>query len=148
MDVYVFSSKTLTNIWAAIGARKWAVSLKQSENTSIIKKSQNLPIGSFGLFYCVRPEECLTTPFVIRSKPSQKERIENIWDETWALPFNIIPLGTPDNRLPKNKLKELLPSLINSKRKWNELIHVSPITVFAASKIPEEDWGILINSLV
>ncbi|MEW6658908.1 MAG: hypothetical protein AB1424_09630 [Thermodesulfobacteriota bacterium] len=147
MDIYVFSSRDLTNIWAAIGAKKWAVSIKQSNNPSILTKSKNLPIGSFGLFYCVK-EKCLTTPFVIRSKPSQEETIDNIWDKTWALPFSIIPLGSPNNRLDKDKLKQLLPYLKNNRRSWDKIFFVGAMMVFTPSKIPEEDWGILINSLV
>ena len=147
MDIYVFSSKNLTNIWAAIGARKWAVSIPQSKNPSIRTRGRKLPIGSLGLFYCVK-EQSLTTPFVIRSKPSQEALIENIWPEIWALPFNIIPFGSPDKRLHKNRLNDLLPSLKNKKTNWNKLIFVSPNTVFSASKITEEDWSVLINSLV
>lgn len=147
MDIYVFSSRNLTNIWAAIGSRKWAVSIPQSKNSSISTKSQNLPIGSLGLFYCVETKS-LTTPFVIRSKPSKEEVIKNIWPEHWALPFNIIPLGTPDKQLYKDELAKILPSLKNNPQSWDKLIHISPMTVFAASKIPEEDWSVLINSLV
>jgi len=144
MNIYVFSSKDLTNIWAAIGAKKWAVSKKQSSNASICTRSQNLPIGSLGLFYCVK-EQSLTTPFVIRSKPKEEDA-KDIWPQTWALPFDIIPLGSPEKRVPKDDLKILLPSLKN--KSWNQLIHVSGSTVFSASKISEEDWGILINKLV
>jgi hypothetical protein len=147
MDIYAFSSNNLTNIWAGIGARKWAVSITQSKNASIITKSQQLSIGSLGLFYCVQTQS-LTTPFVIRSKPSKEAIITNIWPEHWALPFNIIPLGSPDKQLHKDKLGEILPILKNKPQNWDRLIHISPITIFAASKIPEEDWGVLINSLV
>jgi hypothetical protein len=50
MDIYAFSSNNLTNIWAAIGANKWAVSIAQSKNASIITKSQRLPIGPSAFF--------------------------------------------------------------------------------------------------
>jgi hypothetical protein len=143
MDIYAFSSGNLTNIWAAIGARKWAVSLAQSQNSSIRTKSQNLPIGSFGLFYCVETKS-LTTPFVIRSKPSKEDIIKNIWPEHWALPFNIIPFGTPNKQLHKDELANILPFLQGKLYTWDKFIHISPTTIFAASKIPEEIGGFLL----
>jgi hypothetical protein len=92
--------------------------------------------------------QSLTTPFVIRSKPSKEVIIINIWPEHWGLPFNIIPLGSPDKQIHKDDLCNILPYLKRNQRSWDRLIHISPTTIFAASKIPEEDWGILITSLV
>ena len=85
---------------------------------------------------------------MIRSKPSKEAIITNIWPEHWALSFNIIPLGSPDKQLHKDDLGEMLRFLKNNPLSWDRLIHISPTTIFAASKIPEEDWGVLINSLV
>jgi hypothetical protein len=146
IDLYVFSSATLTNIWAGIGSRNWAVSLEQGRNASIQGKAKNLPIGGLGIFYCVQ-EKALTTPFLIRSKPEPNRVIEHIWPEKWSLPFRIVPLGSPDSLITTIDLKKLLPSLSTGAKRWNELFHVSPLTVFAASKISETDWEILVSRL-
>lgn len=66
MELFVFSSKTLTNIWAGIGARKWAVSLDQAANPGIATKAKALRIGSIGILYCVETQS-LTTPFIVAS---------------------------------------------------------------------------------
>lgn len=145
MNVYVFSSANLTNIWAGVGAHMWAISLGQSKNPSIQGKAKNLPIGGFGIFYCVE-KKALTTPFIVRSKPDEKAIIVHIWPGEWALPFRIVPLGSPEKLLFIEKLVAKLPSLSPEKH-WDSLFHVSPITVFAPSRITDEDWAVIINEL-
>ena len=146
MHIYVFSSKNLTNIWAGIGAHKWAVSKVQGDNQSIRTKAKNLPIGSLGLLYCV-DSQSFTTPFLITSKPGAAQKVENIWPEMWVLPFSISPLGTPKHQLHKDKLATLLPSL-NSGKQWSHVLHVQPLTVFAPSEISDDDWAALVSVLI
>jgi hypothetical protein len=38
MHIFVFSSNNLTNIWAGVGAGKWAVSLELSKNKGTVTK--------------------------------------------------------------------------------------------------------------
>ena len=56
MELFVFSSKNLTNIWAGIGARKWAVSQDQAANTGVTTKAKALRVGSLGILYCVETQ--------------------------------------------------------------------------------------------
>ena len=89
MDIFVFSSKNLTNIWAGIGARLWAVSDTGDATTfqSRRTKSQGMKIGTFGILYC-NETQTLTTPFIVYSKPDAKRTVKNVWPEPWVLPFN------------------------------------------------------------
>jgi len=146
MHIFVFSSSNLTNTWAGIGARRWAVSRRQGNNPSIRSKASKLPIGGLGLFYCVETKS-FTTPFLIRTKPQADVVVEDVWPEPWALPFGILPLGSPERRMKKHELAERLPSLSDGGRHWTQLLHVEPPTVFAPSQISEEDWAVLVSEL-
>lgn len=145
--VYVFSSKNITNVWAAVGAKLWAVSEAQAQNTSNNTKSQKLKVGEFGIFY-VTETKSFTTPFIIRSKPKSNGNISNVWAATWHLPFSIVPLGSPHVSISAHKLNKILPSLVSSGKNWNKLLFVSPNTVFAPAKISADDWAVLIEQLV
>jgi hypothetical protein len=146
MKVYVFSSSNLTNIWAGIGARMWAVAETQAANPSIASRARNLPLGAFGMFWCVETQS-LTVPFVTRSRPEPEVIVSNVWPEPWRLPFQILPLGSPRNQLSKDELTVRLPALAASGRGWHDVFHVSPSTVFAASDIDDRDWQVLIELL-
>ncbi|WP_298834775.1 hypothetical protein [uncultured Piscinibacter sp.] len=146
MDVYTFSVADNTNIWAAVGAQMWAISEKQAANPSNQGKARKFQIGSIGLFYCVE-EESLTTPFIVTSAPRFNEQVVNIWKGTWALPFGIHPFGNPNRQLKVAALAERLPSLRAEKRSWTTLFHVSPMTIFAASHLTQEDWALLVQEL-
>ena len=41
MNIYVFTSNSLTNIWAGIGARKWAVAESQANMPGCATKGTN-----------------------------------------------------------------------------------------------------------
>ncbi len=146
MHIYVFSSKNLTNIWAGIGACRWAVSQKQGNNPSIQTKAKHLPVGGLGLIYCVDTGS-FTTPFLVTSKPDPNSVISDIWPERWRLPFSMLPLGSPTRQLHKGRLVSLLPSLKGGKR-WDRLLHVQPTTVFVPSVLSDEDWSVFVSELV
>ena len=144
MKLYVFSSSTMTNIWAGVGARLWAVA---QPTESARGRARNLPVGAFGLLYCVE-KSSLTVPFVVRSRPSE-EIVYDVWPESegWHLPFQIIPLGTPRRLLSKNGLQSLLPGLQSSGQPWSAYFHIQAVTVFSPSVIEDEDWEVLLERL-
>lgn len=146
VEVYVFSSENLTNIWAGIGARQWAVSQKQGDNGSIRTKASDLPVGALGVLYCVETQS-FTSPFLVTSKPDMTKVVENIWPQPWKLPFSIFPFGSPARQLHKDRLATLLPSL-QAGLSWDRLLQVSPLTVFAANQLTVEDWSVLATHLV
>ncbi len=146
MDIFVFSSENLTNIWAGVGARTWAVAPKQAKSAQIQGKAKKLAVGSLGLFYCVE-SKCLTTPFMVTSKPQVGEIVSHIWSGQWGLPFGIVPLGSPHKTLRVSSLASKLPSL-SSGQGWASLFHVAPATVFAASKLTPEDWAAIVGELL
>lgn len=146
MQVYVFSSNNVTNIWAGIGAHMWAVSEVQAANPSIAGKAQKLPLGAFGLIYCVETQS-FTVPFVIRSRPESDVVIGNVWPEPCRLPFQIIPLGSPRKQISKDDLTAHLPALASSGRGWHQVFHVQGLTAFAASEIDDGDWEVLVQLL-
>ncbi|MGH7603894.1 MAG: hypothetical protein ACRENK_07835 [Gemmatimonadaceae bacterium] len=147
-DVYVFSSQSVTNIWAGIGARAWAVSRSQADNVGgAVKKSRDLPVGAFGIFYCSEIES-LTTPFIIYSKPIEGIPIRGIWEGEWTLLFRIHPMGTPGRRLPKQKITESLPTLRETRTPWHHVFRYQPTTLFVPTQLADTDWSALLAILV
>lgn len=146
MQIYVFSSNNLTNIWAGVGARKWAVSRSLAEAKGTITKSQSVKIGSLGLIYCSGTQE-FTTPFLVKTIPEQGAVISDIWPEPWGLPFSIFPLGSPDKRLSKDVVSKQMPSVVESGTQWNRILYVQPTFSFQASEISGEDWAFLYGAL-
>ncbi|HKP35655.1 MAG TPA: hypothetical protein VJT71_02265 [Pyrinomonadaceae bacterium] len=147
MELFVFSSTTLTNVWAGIGARKWAVSPNQAANPSVAGRARTLQIGSIGILYCVETQS-LTTPFIVASVPDETATITNIWprDEKWELPFDIYPLGSPEKQMGKNEIANL-PVVKDSGRQWNNVIRTQGQFAFQAAIIGAEDWSIIFQQL-
>jgi hypothetical protein len=145
-NLYVFSSINVTNVWAGIGAGKWAVSRKQAALPGTKTKARSVGIGAFGILYCSDTQE-FTTPFVITSMPDATRSIDRIWPEEWWFPFNIHPLGSPDRMIHKDELKETLPSLRTTGSKWNRTLYVQPNFVFQSSPTTFADWQFLYAKL-
>jgi hypothetical protein len=145
MDLFVFSSSTITNIWAGVGARMWAVSDTQADNAAIVTRASRLRIGSLGVLYCV-PTQSLTVPFVVTSIPDPGATISNVWPEDWRLPFGILPLGSPQRQMPKQDIATL-PIVASSARQWNNVILTQGQFAFQPSHIGPEDWEQLIVRL-
>ena len=145
MELFVFSAVDLTNIWAGVGARMWAVSSEQASNASIQGKARKFQVGSLGLFYCVATKS-LTTPFLVSSPPRFGETITNVWRDSWQLPFGIVPLGSPHKQVAVGSLARKLPSLADGKQRTS-LFNFQPITAFAASHLLPEDWAIIVAEL-
>jgi hypothetical protein len=137
VEVFVFSVANLTNVWAGVGARMWAVSPEQASNASIQGKARKFQVGSLGLFYCVATKS-FTTPFLVTSAPRFGETIADVWPESWELPFGIAPLGSPRKQVPVSSLASKLSGLAGGKS-WTSLFTFQPITVFAASQLLSED---------
>lgn len=146
MEIYVFSSNNLTNIWAGVGAGMWAVSLKMAQNKGTITKSKKLQIGSLGLLYCSDSEE-FTTPFIVKGVPKSDVAISDVWPERWGLPFTILPLGSPLKRLSKNVVAKELPSVKRTGKHWNKILYVQPNFSFQPSTVTGEDWAFIFEAL-
>jgi len=147
MKLFVFSSYNLTNIWAGIGARQWAISKRQANIPSLKGRAKNITIGSAGIFYCAYGKRTFTTPFLISSKPNFEKTVKDIWPEEWKFPFKIFPLGSPLKQISAYKLTSLLPSLKDGKKRWDYFFHIQGTTAFAPSEITDKDWEILISEL-
>lgn len=146
MRIYVFSSTNLTNIWAGVGAQLWAVSPQLADNQGTITKSQKLKVGSLGLLYCSDTQE-FTTPFLVKSMPLQVISVKDVWPETWELPFEIAPLGSPQKRLSKDAVDKEMPSVVESGKRWNKILFVQANFSFQPSNISAEDWAYLFGKL-
>lgn len=150
LKLYVFSSSTLTNIWAGIGARLWAVSQRDdAQLKGLITKAREMSVGSLGIFYCTEVQS-LTTPFLIYSTPQGTEPVSDVWPQhdRWILPFKIHPLGTPRKRMHKDQAMTVLPSLVASGK--TNITHVLPIpaaTVFSPALVTGDDWELLLEHL-
>lgn len=147
MRLYAFSSASLTNIWAGVGAQLWAVpqSASRSSNAGRSTKAAKMLPGSVGLLYS-SADKCFTSPFIVHSVADPKAVIEHVWPGKWILPFGIRTIGNPHVRLSWSDAAKVLPSCIDG-IKLNRLIHVEPLTVFSASEISEADWALLISKL-
>ena len=88
IKIHVFASKSLTNIWAGIGARLWAVAESQAQMPGAKTKAAKVRVGALGLLYCSATQS-VTTPFVITSHPDTSARVSNVWPEEWHFPFGI-----------------------------------------------------------
>jgi hypothetical protein len=145
MDLFVFSSKNLTNIWAGVGARRWAVSLEQAEMPGARTKAHGLRIGALGILYCVETQS-LTTPFLVSSAPDEHATVSDVWPEEWHLPFGIHPLGSPYRQMGKGDIAQL-PVVVESGRQWNTVIRTQGQFVFQATVIGADDWATLFSRL-
>jgi hypothetical protein len=150
MKIYGFSSDSLTNIWAGIGAGQWAVGLSDNLtfNKGRLTKAEKMPIGAFGILYCTETAS-YTTPFVVYSRPDPVKTISNIWTRPWVFPFKIKPLGDPTRSMSVADATTLLPSMQEPGRTdpRKHLITVQGNFAFQASEISDADWSTLIENL-
>jgi hypothetical protein len=149
LNLYAFASNNLTNIWAGIGAEKWAVapSADPTFSKGRITKAKKMPIGSLGVLYC-NETKSLTTPFVVYSEVNVDEVVSSVWPEEWVLPFAIKPLGTPSRQLSLVDAKAKLPSLLEDPtRRFDNLIRIRADFAFQISEIASADWATLIQEL-
>ena len=144
-NLYAFSSETVTNIWAGVGAEIWAVQSKP--NASIRGKAAKLDIPSFGILYA-GAEQALTVPFVILTQPDPERIEKNVWHGDWALPFKIKPLGTPRRMLLASEAKHIIPSFGRLKTdNFGKVFRVSGSYAFNRCDADESDWAILMERL-
>lgn len=147
MDIFVFSSSNLTNIWAGVGAKKWAVSMTIATDRGSITKSKNLKVGSLGLIYCSGTQE-FTTPFIVRTLPEEGSTIKDVWPEEWGLPFGILPMGSPHLRMHKDEITKKMPSAsVQGAKAWNKILYVQPTFSFQSSTVTTEDWAFIFSAL-
>ena len=146
MNLYVFSSANLTNIWPGIGARRWAISSRQAQNPKTPTKAKSLRIGSLGILYCTGTKSFMV-PFIVSSVPQENTPVRDIWPEEWWFPFSIYPLGSPMKQMSTMEISSELPSIVASGKSWNHVLFIQPDFVFQPSTITEEDWEILYSRL-
>jgi hypothetical protein len=148
IDLFLFTSRSLTNIWAGIGARTWAVSeTSQANMRERTTKSKRLRIGSIGLLYCSEIQS-FTTPFLVFSEPDPEQIVTDIWPERWRLPFRIHPLGNPTRVVHKDRAKVDWPILKNAANKnLTAVLNITGTTVFIPTVIGTDDWGIILQQL-
>jgi len=149
MNLFCFPSKNLTNIWAGIGAQKWAVAETSSPNMkSRITKSKRMTVGALGLLYCSETQS-FTTPFLVYSEPDPKEVVTDVWPERWRLPFRIHALGDPSRQVHKDKASLKWPVLVNSsKTSVSAAINFTGTTIFVPVEITADDWAMMVDDLV
>lgn len=148
MKLFIFSSKNLTNIWAGIGARMWAVPKGDESWMKALKtRSVSMTVGSCGVLYCSETK-ALTTPFLVYSSVDADEIITNVWRESWVFPFKILPLGTPNRQLYKDDAFKKLAILRDSgKSNITQVLHIPTMMVFTPNEISNHDWAAIIENL-
>lgn len=148
LELFLFTSRNLTNIWASIGARLWAVSeTSPIDMRTRITKSKRMKIGSLGLLYCSE-NQSFTTPFLVYSQPDTEKIITDIWPERWRLPFHIHPLGDPTRLIHKDEAKMEWPVLKDSaSNNITASLNITGTTVFVPSEIGTEDRELILKRL-
>ncbi|BCB20686.1 hypothetical protein [Bosea sp. ANAM02] len=150
MKLFVFACKNITNIWAGVGARRWAVSHVDSANMAgRATRAKLIKPGHCGVIYCSHPNyKSLTTPFIFKSTPDIQGVENEVWPEEWRMPFSIAPLGSP--RLHW-KAREAVSSLPFNKSSGNHNIAtvLKPIgtAVFSPIEVGDEDWAMILERL-
>ena len=148
MKIYAFPSAKLSNIWAGIGAGRWAVSKSDYEavNKRRATLASEMPVGSFGILYL--SGHGLTTPFVVTSPPDYVNPETKIWPEEWHLAFEIRPLGNPTKIMNRIDAMQKLPSIARRNLKnVDALLYTKGVQTFVPSDIEDDDWSVLINEL-
>lgn len=148
MKIYAFPSAKLSNIWAGVGAGRWAVSKSAHEavNKRRATLAAEMPIGSFGILYL--SGQGYTTPFVVISDPNYVDPEMKVWPEEWHLDFGIKPLGNPSKILTRDAAMKKLPSIARkSLKSVDDLIFTKGVHAFVPSEIGEDDWSVLIREL-
>jgi hypothetical protein len=150
MKLYVFVSKNITNIWAGIGAGKWAVSdadptVMQGRRT----RALGVRAGQFGIIYCSQAgKKSLTTPFIISSRIRVDESIAEIWPEIWRMPFDIHPLGSPRKMWrARDAARELPFAQALSTRNLSKIFKPIGTAVFSPIEIGDADWEMIMLRL-
>lgn len=150
MKLFVFVCMNLTNIWAGIGARRWAVSdadppIMEARKT----RSRNVNVGNCGLIYCSHPEsKALTTPFMFTSMPAASEEEKGVWPETWKMPFQIHPLGTPRKQWNAHEAAKSLPfNRSTANTNVSSVFKAVGTAVFSPIEIGDSDWSMIIDKL-
>jgi hypothetical protein len=148
MDLFCFASKNLTNIWAGIGARMWAVAeTSPSDKKARITKAKRMKVGSLGLLYC-NETHSFTTPFLVYSLPDPERIVTDVWPERWCLPFHIHPLGSPVRQVHKDTAMLEWPVLKKSTAgSVSAAMNITGTTVFVPKEISPDDWSLILNSL-
>lgn len=148
MELFCFASRDLTNIWAGIGARLWAVAeTSPSDMKARVTKSKRMTVGSLGILYC-NETHSFTTPFIVVSEPDPNKVVANIWRESWRLPFSIHPLGNPSRQVDAT----------TAKQKWAILervgaggvsaaMNITGTTVFVPVVVSADDWALMLSDL-
>ena len=103
-----------------------------------------MPIGAFGILYC-NETGALTVPFVVYSKADVERTETEVWSKSWVLPFAIKPLGTPRRQLPRERARQILPSLKDNS--FEKLFLVQGQFAFQATEVTDADWAVLIQEL-
>ena len=150
MKLYVFVCKNLTNIWAGIGARLWAVSEAEAPVMEGRKtRAAEIRIGQYGIIYCSDDNvKSLTTPFLFTSKPDLKGKVDDVWPERWSMPFGIHPLGSPRRLWNAHRAARELPfNATTGRENVASVFKAVGTAVFSPIEIGDDDWAMIIEKL-
>ena len=141
-EFYVFSSNNHKNLQIAYEERLWAIKIPKGENMrkQFRTKSENLKIGSIGLFYD-KEFKVFRMPFLVVSKPDSIRIEKNIWEGEFFLPFRFAPLFPPDVKILKNDMNSFMTKGIP----WYKHFKFRELTVFIPCEINDDEWNGIIS---
>jgi hypothetical protein len=84
----------------------------------------------------------------VYSQPDEHEVVEDIWPESWVLPFRIHPLGSPAKQLDKDEAMASIDVLKHSgTTNIGHALPLAPTSVFSPKPISSTDWAQLLAAL-
>jgi hypothetical protein len=148
MEIFCFASTNVTNIWAGVGARMWAVAeTSPADMKARTTKSKRMKIGALGLLYC-NEIHSFTTPFVVTSEPHASNIVNDVWPGSWRLPFSIHPLGNPSRQVTSDTAKQKWEILKNvGAGGVSAAMNITGTTVFVPVEISSDDWSLILSEL-
>ncbi len=152
MDLFCFACRNEQNIRLGIEHQLWAVASllnAQSMAARITKAERYMQVGAKGLLYC-NPRQSFTTPFVVRSKADPDALVQNVWPESWRLPFKIETLGNLSRQLPAKDAERRWPFLqkrLGRSGGVSAAMNLTGTTVFVPVEITSDDWELICADL-
>lgn len=147
INIYCFTSKDIKNIWAAVGAQKWAITPNSEMYKQHKTKGEKMNVGSFGIFYSTE-EKVFTTPFVVKSKINDNEETD-IWKGDFVFPFEIRTIGEPllNKRIHISEMQQILKKCEDD-REWNRVFFPGGRFDFVKSEVSLDVWEEILKKLM
>jgi hypothetical protein len=147
MDLYIFTSMLRKNIKIGCEAQRWAVSCLIDSRRTMRRRwsiAQYMAPGSRGVIYCSENGR-FTMPFMTRTIPTCSRDTSTWPGETWAYPFEIVPLGSWARSVDADSAREEWEFLRG--KNLSSIPGINQTNCFVPVKIEVIDWRMICSRL-